>query len=416
MRIAIIGSGIAGLTVAHGLHRQHAVTVFEAADYAGGHTNTVRVHDGQKDLAVDTGFIVYNDRTYPKFMALLEQLGVRGRPTTMSFSVKAPHLEYNGTTLNTLFAQRRNLISPRFWRMIRDILRFNREATAWQATAAAEDTTTLAAWLAQRRFSHMFREYYVIPMGAAIWSASRTSMLAFPFRFFSRFFYHHGMLTVDDRPQWYTVTGGSQTYVRALLAQYTGQLRLNTPVRGLQRQDDGVRITCADGSVEIFDQVVLACHADQALALLEDPSDTEREILGAMPFQANEAILHTDASVLPKRRLAWAAWNYHMVPDATDPRVAVTYNMNILQGLTTAKVFNVTLNDDRGIDPSKILRRIAYHHPLYTATGMAARARFGEISGQRRTHYCGAYWHNGFHEDGVVSGRRVLAKLGVEPF
>ncbi len=408
MKIAVIGTGIAGNVVAHRLHRSHDITVFEAGDYVGGHTNTIDVgHAGQR-FAVDTGFIVFNDRTYPNFIRLLDELGVVSQPSDMSFSVKCERsgLEYNGTSLNALFAQRRNLLRPSFHRMIRDILRFNREAPA--LLHSEDDAATLGEYLEENRYSRQFIEHYIVPMGAAIWSADPRRMYVFPARYFVRFFHNHGMLSVNDRPVWRVIRGGSKQYVERLTAGFRDRIRLASPVQWVRRRATHVELKPRGGEPERFDHVFIACHSDQALSLLADASALEREVLGAIPYQENEAVLHADASLLPRRRLAWAAWNYHILDRAQD-RVALTYNMNILQTLKAPVQFCVTLNNSDAIDPGKVIKRVVYHHPVYTRAGVAAQARQAEINGIGRTYFCGAYWRHGFHEDGVVS---ALAALG----
>jgi len=409
MRIAIIGTGISGLSAAWALHRDHALTLFEAGDYIGGHTHTVDVEVQGRPYAVDTGFIVFNDWTYPQFIELLDQLQVASRPTQMSFSVRCERsgLEYNGETLNTLFAQRRNLFRPAFYRMIRDILRFNREAPA---LLEQEQDPSLDAYLRAGRYSREFIDHYILPMAAAIWSAEPTLMGQMPARFFVRFFKNHGLLSVRDRPQWRVISGGSRSYVEVLVAPFREHIRLNCPVEWLRRTPGQVEIKPVGGAVEYFDQVIIATHSDQALRLLADPSAQEREILGALPYQENDVVLHTDTRLLPQRRLAWAAWNYHLPAQPRD-RVAVTYNMNILQGLEAPETFCVTLNRGDAIDPARILYRTTYHHPVFTTAGVQAQARRAEISGVNRTWYCGAYWRNGFHEDGVDSGLAVARDL-----
>jgi predicted NAD/FAD-binding protein len=406
MRIAIIGSGIAGNTIAYHLQREHDITVFEAGSHIGGHTHTHDIELDGRRHAVDTGFIVFNDRTYPNFIALLDELGVAWQPSHMSFSVRCEKtgLEYNGTNLNALFAQRRNLLRPAFYRMIQDILRFNRQALELLAEGPE---IRLGDYLAQNGYGQDFIDYYIIPMGSAIWSTEARQMLQFPARFFVRFFHHHGMLTVNDRPQWRVIRGGSASYVEALTAGFRDRIRLNTPVAEVRRLKRSVRVKPVGGVEESFDWVFFACHSDQALAMLKDPSAAEREVLGAIPYQENSIYLHTDRSLLPKRKLAWAAWNYHVTAKPLD-RVAVTYNMNILQGLDAREQILVTLNHTDHINPAKVIKRLTYHHPVYTTAGTLAQARHDEISGINRTAYCGAYWRNGFHEDGVVSALAAL--------
>jgi predicted NAD/FAD-binding protein len=402
MKIAVIGTGIAGNVVAHRLHREHDLTIFEAGSHVGGHTHTHAVEQDGQPYNVDTGFIVFNDWTYPHFIGLLDELGVASQESRMSFSVRDERtgLEYNGTSLDTLFAQRRNLLRPSFLGMVRDILRFNREAPALLADGAGE--IALGDYLSAHRYGNAFVEHYVVPMGAAIWSTDPATMQHFPAQFFVRFLHNHGMLSVNRRPTWRVVQGGSARYVERLVAPFRERIRLDTPVEWVRRLPGQVIVKPRGSSAEPYDAVFLACHSDQALALLTDPSPAEREVLGAIPYQRNEAVLHTDARMLPHSRRAWAAWNYHVMRN--DPgTVALTYNMNILQGLAARRPFLVTLNRSDEIDPATVLRRITYHHPLFTPAGVAAQARQGEINGPLRTFYCGAYWRNGFHEDGVVS-------------
>jgi predicted NAD/FAD-binding protein len=408
MKIAIVGTGIAGNVAAHRLHRRHDITLYEAASHVGGHTHTHTVEQAGRRYEVDTGFIVFNDRTYPNFIALLGELGVAAQESSMSFSVRneASGLEYNGTTLNTLFAQRRNLLRPSFLGMIRDILRFNREAPALLAEPGGE--LPLGELLARGRYGRAFVEHYIVPMGAAIWSTDAASMLNFPARFFVRFLHNHGMLTVDDRPVWRTIRGGSARYVEKLVAPFRDRIRLDTPVEWIRRLPGAVIVKARGQEAARYDALFLACHSDQALGLLADPSDAERAVLGAIPYQRNEAVLHTDTRLLPRRRLAWAAWNYHVLPDAPGP-VALTYNMNILQRLDAPTPFLVTLNRSDAIDPARVIKRIAYHHPLYTPASIAAQARQRELNGALGTYYCGAWWRNGFHEDGVVSALAAVS-------
>jgi len=406
MKIAIIGAGIAGNTLAHYLNQEHEITVFEAGGYIGGHTHTHNIQHEGKPYAVDTGFIVFNDRTYPSFTQLLNEIDIPWQRSNMSFSVKCEKtgLEYNGTTLNTLFAQRRNLFKPAFYRMIKEILRFNKESLELLAEG---DEIALGEYLALNQYGSDFINYYIIPMGSAIWSTEARQMLNFPARFFVRFFHNHGMLTVNNRPEWRVIKGGSARYAEALTAPFKDRIRLSTPVASVRRLKRSVRVTPVGGAEESFDWVFFACHSDQALALLHDASPQEQAILAAIPYQENEIVLHTDRSLLPKRKLAWAAWNYHVTPEPAD-RVAVTYNMNILQGLDSKEPLLVTLNHTHNINPAKIIKRLTYHHPVYTAAGTLAQARHAEISGVNRTGYCGAYWRNGFHEDGVVSALEAL--------
>lgn len=412
MKIAIVGSGIAGLTSAYLLNRKHDISVFEAADWIGGHTHTVDVSVAGRDYAIDTGFIVFNDWTYPNFIKLLGQLGVGFKPTEMSFSVHDPHTrtEYNGNNLNSLFAQRRNLLSPTFWGMLRDILRFNREALADLESQRIDPHTTLGDYLQSRGYGQRFIEHYIVPMGAAIWSMSLADMLAFPLQFFVRFFKNHGLLSVSNRPQWCVIEGGSSSYIEPLTASFRERIHLSCPVHRVERDEQGVTVHSAAGS-ERFDKVIFACHSDQALKMLAQPSAAEQQILGALPYAENDVVLHTDTRLLPDRKLAWASWNYRL-GGGKQQLAAVTYDMNILQGIESDTTFCVSLNQTDAIDPNKILARYTYSHPQYSLAGVEAQGRWEELNGANNSWFCGAYWANGFHEDGVVSGLRVAAAFG----
>ncbi|WP_095155319.1 NAD(P)/FAD-dependent oxidoreductase [Pseudomonas sp. Irchel 3E13] len=412
MRIAIIGSGIAGLTCAHLLSRRHEITVFEAADWIGGHTHTVDVQWQGQHYAVDTGFIVFNDWTYPNFIRLLDHLGVASRPTEMSFSVHDPQtgLEYNGHDLDSLFAQRSNLLSPGFWGMLRDILRFNRQVLADLDSGRIDAATTLGDYLRAQRYGQRFIDHYVVPMGSAIWSMSRADMLGFPLQFFVRFCRNHGLLSVSQRPQWRVIEGGSRGYIEPLCRRFAERIRLNCAVTRVSRDKGGVTLTSSNGP-ERFDSVVFACHSDQALALLDAPSGAEREVLGALRYASNEVVLHTDTRLLPRRRKAWASWNYRLGGTQQAP-AALTYDMNILQGIEAPVTFCVSLNQTAQIDPAQILARFDYAHPQYSLAAVAAQARHAELQGQQHSFYCGAYWANGFHEDGVTSALRVAEHFG----
>jgi predicted NAD/FAD-binding protein len=409
-KIAVIGSGIAGLTAAHYLSSRYQVHLFESNDYIGGHTHTVDVTVEQVPCAVDTGFIVFNDRTYPNFMRLLDELAVPFQKTEMSFSVRndAIALEYNGHTLDTLFAQRRNLLSPAFLRMLMDIVRFNREM---KKASAARVWLTLGEYLDARRFGSLFKDNYLFPMVAAIWSMGLDDIRQFPLPFFVRFFDNHGLLNLVDRPQWYTITGGSRSYIPKITARYQDRIHLSSPVRNIVREPDGIRVM-TDGDQGVFDHVVAACHANQALALMDDPTDMETRVLRDLPFIDNQVVLHTDTRILPKNRRAWASWNYNVSEDRTD-RTTLTYNMNILQRLDLPATCLVTLNQE--LDANTVLRRFTYAHPAYTPATINAQQQWKQISGPGGLHFCGAYWFNGFHEDGVKSALRVCAALGVTP-
>jgi predicted NAD/FAD-binding protein len=414
MNVAIVGAGIAGLATAHLLHQRHEITVFEAADYAGGHTNTVRVDTPNQTHHIDTGFIVFNDRNYPHFERLLRGLGVDWQPSTMSFSVSdgGGAFEYSSGSANGLFADRRNLLAPSFHRMVVDLQRFHRAARS--LIREGDDRVSLREWLERQRFSREFIERLIVPQVSAVWSADPRQLWSFPARLLAQFFYNHGMLGFRGRPRWRAITGGSARYVEALSAPFADRIRLRAPVRAIRRRPDGVEIAVAGAEPQCFDHVVLATHSDQALSLLADASGREREILGAIPYQPNQAILHTDVRLLPRRRRAWASWNYHLLEEP-NRGTTVTYHMNRLQSLKAECEFCVTLNLGERIDPAKVIKRIQYAHPVYTPEGLKAQARVREISGRDRTHFCGAYWGWGFHEDGVKSALRVAEALGARP-
>ena len=410
MRIAIVGAGISGLTTAHMLHREHEITVFEAGPRAGGHAHTVRVDTEGATHHVDTGFIVFNDRNYPNFERLLSALNVPSQPSDMSFGVSdGGDFEYNGASPNGLFAKRAHLVTPWFHRMVADLVRFNGDAK--RLLAAGGEGPSLGHWLDGGGYSRAFIERLIVPQASAVWSADPRQMWTFPARFLVEFFANHGMLGFAKRPQWRTIAGGSRTYVDAVTKPWLDRLRVDTPITAIARDEDGVTITARGAAPERFDEVVLATHSDQALALLQDATDREHEILGAIPYQPNEAVLHTDRALLPRRRRAWASWNYHLLPEPTG-MTTVTYHMNRLQALDADREFCVTLNRTDAIDPAKVLRTIAYAHPVFTPEGARAQARHDEISGRNRTHFCGAYWHWGFHEDGVASAVRVAERFG----
>ena len=412
MRIAIIGSGVSGMTAAYRLAKQHDITVFEASDYFGGHTCTHDVEMAGRNYAVDMGFIVFNDRTYPSFVALMNELGVESQSSNMSFSLRCERtgLEYNGTSVNSLFAQRLNILRPSFIKMITDILRFNRESPRLLLTQ--DSPLTLGEYLEKHGYSEPFIERYIIPMGRAIWSATEEAMLAWPARFFVDFFERHGFLTVNNRPQWKAIRGGSREYARKLTASYRHRIRLRTPVQSVKRTHDAVMVRTARGDVERFDYVVFACHSDQALKMLDGPTPQETEILGAFPYQPNEVVLHTDTNMLPRAPLARAAWNYHALGD-NKGGVALTYDMNILQTLVSPLPFLVTLNRTGDIDPKHIIHSATMDHPVYTPEAVAAQKRRHEVSGRNRTFYCGAYWRYGFHEDGVVSAEWAVRDFNI---
>lgn len=413
LRIAVIGTGIAGNVAAAKLSPAHDITVFEAANYVGGHANTVELKDGPFNIALDTGFLVFNDRTYPEFVKLLDELGVRSLASDMSFSVQCDDgkIEYCGSTLNSLCAQRRNIARPKFQRMVRQILRFNREAKSIASENCCD--ATLAEFLARNNYSDEFINWYLIPMGAAIWSAKSADMRNVPMLFLARFFENHGLLDLKNRPQWKTIAGGSRSYVERLVAGHKDKICLNSKVVEVERRSDSVRVTLESGARKSFDHVLLACHSDDALRMISDPHPLERSTLRAFEYQKNDAILHTDRSLMPSRRLAWAAWNHHST-ERDDGRVGVTYYLNKLQHLPCTTDFFVSLNSAGRIAPEHVLKSIEYDHPVFSRASIDAQRNHRRINGLNRTWYCGAYWGNGFHEDGVVSALRTVEQLMME--
>lgn len=410
MNIAIVGAGISGLTAAYYLAPRHRITVYETADRIGGHTATIDVdHQGQ-GFAIDSGFIVYNDWTYPNFIELMNELKVASQPTEMSFSVRCDDtaIEYGGKNLNTMFAQRRNLLRLSFHKMIGDILRFNREVIRDMDRGYISESITLGDYLKANNYGEAFIFHYILPMGCAIWSASTECMLNFPLRFFARFFSNHGLLSVNNRPQWRVIKGGSRNYLKPLTDSFSQSIRLNSDIKHIRRLRDAVELTMADGRVMSYDHVILACHSDQALALLSDASLAERNALCAIPYQQNEVVLHTDDSLLPRRRSAWSSWNYWL-RERFQTRAVLTYNMNILQGIQSHATFCVTLNATESIAASKIIKRFNYSHPVFSLDSLKAVKKITQINGNNNTWFAGAYLGNGFHEDGVVSGRQVAA-------
>jgi predicted NAD/FAD-binding protein len=409
-RVAIVGAGVSGLVAARELHQRHEVSVFEAADRPGGHANTVEVELEGERHCVDTGFIVYNERSYPHFTRLLARLGVETQPTDMSFSVccERSGLEWGSRGPNALFAQRRNLLRPSFHRLLRDVLRFNREAP--RLLEVGDEKTSLGDHLAGGGYSRELVEHYVLPMGAAIWSADPADFLRIPAASFVRFFSRHGLLDPARPLRWRVVRGGSRRYVEALVAGFRERIRLGTRVRSVRRHARGVELETADGRAQRFDRVILATHSDQALALLADPSPAERALLEAIRYQRNDVVLHTDARLLPARRRAWSSWNYRIPADPQGGAV-VTYHMNRLQGIRSRSELLVSLNAGARIDPARVLARFVYHHPVLDAEAVAAQRLHDRIDGARRTHFCGAYWGWGFHEDGVRSALEACRRL-----
>jgi predicted NAD/FAD-binding protein len=412
-KLAVIGAGIAGMAMAWLARDAFDVVLYEAEARLGGHADTQLVTLDGAEVAVDTGFIVLNDRNYPNLEGFFRELGVKTHDTEMTFGVSIGDgaLEYGGSNLAQLFAQKTNLLRPRFWRMIQDILRFNREAPA---LLTSETTETLGDYLDRNRYSAGFTEDHILPMGAAIWSASVAGMRAFPARHFVRFFHNHGLLTINDRPQWRTVTGGSRMYVEKLRAALGARVRSASPVRRVSRMADQVSVS-TDHDTAMFDQIVLACHADQALAMIEQPTPEERALLGAVRFQANTAVLHTDPALMPRRKAVWSAWNY-LSRDAADhgQAISVTYWMNALQGIKTSKPLLVSLNPLIPPDLAQVLLRRDYTHPVFDTAAMAAQAALPGIQGIDRLWFAGAWTGWGFHEDGIASAVRIAQALGLD--
>ncbi len=400
--IAIIGSGISGLTSAYLLAKKHNVTVFEKNDYIGGHTATIDVDYQGEQLAIDTGFIVFNNKTYPNFLKLLSNIGMDKQETEMSFSVHntKTKFEYNGHNLDTLFAQRRNIFRPQFWYLIKEILRFNKQCKHLYKRGVDANNGTLGEFLKKYQYSEFFCEHYILPMGAAIWSSSIEEMEQFELKFFIQFFANHGLLNISDRPQWYVIPGGSREYIKPLTKSFKDNIHLSAKIKSVSRGNGQVQLNFENGESNTFDEVVFACHSDQALKLLAEPTEQEINVLSNMPYNANSVVLHTDTRLLPDRKKAWASWNYQLSNNRAKP-ASVTYNMNILQGLKANHTYCVTLNQDEDIDPSKIIKRFEYHHPVFNLASMKAQSQRSLICGQNNTHFTGAYWYNGFHEDGV---------------
>jgi uncharacterized protein len=413
VKIAIIGSGISGLTAAYVLNKHHEICLYESDTRIGGHTATKQIHLNTKEYNIDTGFIVFNDWTYPNFIKLLNELGVESQETTMGFSVFDPakNFEYSGTNITTLFAQKRNLFSISHWQMLRDIVRFNRESLQDLASPDFNHEENIGTYLKRKKYSAAFIERYLIPMGSAIWSATQDSMLEFPLAFFVSFFKNHGLLNVLDRPQWRVIKGGSKNYIEPLISSFKSQIRLNHSIESILRTTAGVSIT-TKGTTLHYDQVIFACHSDQALALLADASREEQKILGAIEFQKNTVALHTDTRLLPRKKSTWCSWNYQLQSNLNAAPI-LTYSMNILQGIKSETEFCVTLNAAEQIDPQKILGEYEYSHPIFSHKAIQAQKDWQLINGVNRTWFCGAYWFNGFHEDGVNSALRVTNALGV---
>lgn len=413
MKIAIVGSGIAGLTAAYQLNKKYDITLYEAAAQIGGHTATRTVTVDSGEYAIDTGFIVFNDWTYPNFIKLMDTLGVESQPTEMGFSAfyADGRFEYSGTNLNTLFSDRKTLLSPKHWRMLKEIVRFNKQAKSDWQSGQISPTMTLGKYLCANGYSAAFKHRYIVPMGSAIWSSSTAEMESFPLQFFIKFFDNHGLLNISDRPCWRVIRGGSSRYIAPLTSSFAGKIRVDDPVNSIRRSDCGVLVSSREGARE-YDHVIMACHADQALALMHDASMAEKNTLSAIGYRDNSVVLHTDTGLLPSRRRTWSSWNY-CLNDSSQQLPILTYNMNILQGLNSPETFCVTLNAEDRIDPSKVLGRYSYAHPVFTQAALKAQSQWQSINGVNRTWFCGAYWLNGFHEDGVNSALRVSEALGV---
>ncbi len=411
MRIAVIGAGVSGLLAARLLATRHEVMLFEASDYIGGHANTVDVELDGREFSVDTGFMVFNDRTYPNFQNLLKYLNLNSQASDMSFSVTCERTgwEYQGSSFSGLFSQKINMVRPTFWGMLTDILRFNSRAIS--ALRDVNSQKSLQEFLNEGNYGSTFRERYLLPMTAAIWSSPHEAILNFSAQFLLRFMHNHGLLQLRNRPRWQTIPGGSRRYLLALANGMNGNIRLNCPVRRVLRTPNHVMVEFRDDRSEQFDAVVLATHADTSLKMLAEPSEEEEKILSAFPYQENRAVLHTDEKWLPSRRSAWASWNYLIPKDSES--TCVTYDLTRLQRIDSPRRLLVTLNPPRPIDQNKCLREFVYHHPLFTIEGIDAQRRLPEINGVQKTYYCGAYWRNGFHEDGIVSALAVAREFGI---
>ncbi|CAD5266532.1 Predicted NAD/FAD-binding protein [Alteromonas sp. 38] len=414
--VAIIGTGISGLTCGYLLNKTANITVYESNDYIGGHTATKKINDEGIERNIDTGFIVFNDWTYPRFIKLMKQLDVAYQPTEMSFSVTSEkaNIEYNGNTINSLFAQRRNILRPRFWRIVRDILKFNKACKAFVAEKRDTSSMTLQDVINELKLSDDFARYYILPMCAAIWSASLAQTRQFPLTFFLQFFNNHGLLNITDRPQWYTIKGGSSTYIPPLTASFKDKIKLSCGVTNVKKVGQKWQVTDTSGTQALFDDVIFACHSDQALAMLDTPSEVQQAVLGAIRFAENDVVMHKDTNQLPKRKLAWASWNYRLKDDAGEEErpASVTYDMNILQRLDAANTYCVTLNNTDKIDTSAVLGSYQYSHPQFSDVMVNAQQRRSQICGVDNLHFCGAYWYNGFHEDGVHSALDVCERFG----
>jgi len=413
-RIAVIGSGISGLSAAWLLRDAAEVSLFEAEPRFGGHSNTVLIDEGEREVAVDTGFMVFNRPNYPLLSSLFDQIGIQSYPTDMSFSVSLDRgrLEYAGSNLNTLFAQRKNLVRPSFLRMLSDILRFN-SAVKTLLRDGGRDRESLADFLDRHRLGERFRKDYLYPMAAAIWSCPRDSVAAFPALSFARFFHNHGLVNLQDRPQWHTLVGGSSAYVKRLVDDLGGRAQAGRPVEAVVRQANSMAVILERGEIRHFDDVVFACHSDQALRLFRNASPSEAAMLRAVPYQPNRVLLHTDASLMPRRRSVWSSWNYLGGRDRQgDEAVSVTYWMNSLQALDTDTDYFVSLNPLVEPDPAEVVQELAYDHPVFDANSLGLQQQLAQLQGRDRAWFCGAWTGYGFHEDGMRSGVEVAQRLG----
>ena len=411
MKLAIIGSGISGLTAAYLLSNGNTVDIYEAHNYIGGHVNTLPICLNEENYEIDTGFIVFNDRTYPNFNKLLNKINALSLPTSMSFSIKCEitGMEYNGTSINGLFAQRLNFLRPSFILMVKDIFRFNRDAKIFLKYSI--EKITFGEFLKRGMYSKSLINNYALPMASAIWSSNTKIIENADFRFFAQFFENHGMLNLNDRPQWRVIKGGSRQYILRLIKSFNNKIRINSSVDKIIRKDQGVEVIVNKQNKELYDRVIIATHSDQALKMIENPSKAEKQILGAINYQTNVAHLHSDCSVLPKKRNAWASWNYFK-PNKQKDETTVTYYMNMLQNLDMPKDICVSLNMEEYIDPNKVIKKIIYEHPVFTSDAILAQKRHKEIDGKDKIHFCGAYWGSGFHEDGLNSALSVCEYFG----
>lgn len=415
--IAVVGSGVAGMVSAWLLSQKYTVTLIDKNDYIGGHTNTIAVKSHSREIDIDTGFIVYNEPNYPNLVGMFEHLGVHTRPTTMSFSasIKQSGLEYAGSDIDTLFAQRRNIVSLRFWKLVYDITKFNRKAKALLNDERVSQKLTLGEFLTLNKIGLAMQNDYLLPMAAAIWSCPPTQMLAFPAKSFVQFFNNHGLLNIKDRPQWRTVVGGSCQYIKQLLAEYTGKIIVNNGVVSINRDSDTVILTLKNGDQIQCDEVVIATHADEALTLLDKPTDNEKQTLSAFRYQKNATYLHTDKTAMPMLPKVWSCWNYLASKSGEQTsEVSVTYWMNELQGLVTETDYFVSLNPISAIAPEHVIKAITYMHPVFDNEAMAAQKKLVTLQGIHKTWFVGSYFGYGFHEDALTSAVKLAQKFNVD--